>query len=270
MPDLDAITAVWLIKKFLPEWHNAAVVYVNAGATLDKAPPDSNPDIIHVDTGSGMFDHHQTAVATCAARLVLDYLVKKNAVDVRLSPALYRLCEFVTIIDQFGESHFPDAPSDTYDFCLHQIANGLNHTLRDSNTIITIMSANLEAALQIMRNKIRAETEVQKGKKLNSVWGKTLAMETRNEEAVKLAMKMGYELVIRRDPEKGGYRIKSLPSEKSDLSRLYEKITAVDSVGKWYLHQSKNILLNSSSINPDLTPSPLNFEELIEIITSVQ
>lgn len=69
-PDWDAIGSVWLIKKYLAGWQDAAVEFVPAGqrstrvkdidisemAPVVKAGED---EIIHVDTGLGPLDHHQ-------------------------------------------------------------------------------------------------------------------------------------------------------------------------------------------------------------------
>jgi len=266
MPDLDAIASVWLIKKFMPEWKDAPVQFVAAGSTLDKTPPDSNPDITHVDTGNGKFDHHQSNENTCATQLLLTYLIAHHLVDIRLQPALERLVAFVNLTDHFGEVRFPDAPADIYDFSLHQLINGLNHTMNDSNMVIAAVFPLLEATLQNLRNKVRAEEEIKKGQRFQSKWGDSLIMETRNEEAMKLAMKMGINLVIRKDPRNGGVRIKSLPSKTGDLTELYEAIIKKDTVGKWYLHPSKNVLLNTSSINPALIPTQLTLPDIIEII----
>ena len=35
-PDMDAITSVWLIKKFLPGWETATVRFVPAGERIDS------------------------------------------------------------------------------------------------------------------------------------------------------------------------------------------------------------------------------------------
>jgi hypothetical protein len=67
-PDLDAITSVWLVKTYFPGWEEAHMAFVPAGTTLRGEPPDSDPEIIHVDTGFGDFDHHQTDEDTCAAK----------------------------------------------------------------------------------------------------------------------------------------------------------------------------------------------------------
>lgn len=161
-PDLDAIAALWLVKKFMPEWKEADVQFVAAGSTLNNIPPDANPDIIHVDTGNGKFDHHKSNDNTCAAQLVLSYLQKNNLVDIRLHPALDRLVSFVNLTDHFGEVHFPEAPADVYDFSLHQLINGLNHTMNDSRNVIAAVFPLLEATLQNLRNKVRAEEEIKK------------------------------------------------------------------------------------------------------------
>ena len=71
-PDLDAITSIWLIKKFLPGWQDAEVQFAPAGKALDNRSPDENPDIIHVDTGLGKFDHHQSNEKTWWKKSILN------------------------------------------------------------------------------------------------------------------------------------------------------------------------------------------------------
>ncbi len=264
--DLDAVTACWLIKKFLPGWKNAKIVFVHAGSTIDNLPPDTNPNIIHVDTGYGRFDHHQHDQYTCAAKLVFDFLVKKKYVNDKLVLPLERLVDFVNDIDHFAESGFPEATSDRYDFLFSHIVEGLKSTLRDDQKIIDISFDILDAVLQTMKNKVKAEEEIKKALVFKSRWGKTIAMETDNEEALKLALKMGYSLAIRKSPSKGFVRIKTLPQKNLDLTSLYLKLQTADKKASWFLHASKNMLLNGSSKNPDLIPSSLSLRKLIEIV----
>ena len=73
-PDLDAVTSVWLIKRFLPNWQSAQLCFVPAGKTADDKPPKSDPRILHVDTGFGMLDHHQSDEHTSAAKKTYQYL----------------------------------------------------------------------------------------------------------------------------------------------------------------------------------------------------
>src|SRR5690242_9927032 len=69
-PDLDCLTAIWILIRF-GRAGNADLQFVPAGTTLDQQPADASPQIIHVDTGGGRYDHHQRAArGLCAAELV--------------------------------------------------------------------------------------------------------------------------------------------------------------------------------------------------------
>ena len=113
-PDLDAITSVWLVKTFLPGWEEASLAFVPAGTTLEKKPPDDNPEILHVDTGFGKFDHHQTDADTCAARLVLDEVNMHRGRD----EAMERIITLVNDVDHFREAFYPNPTADFWDFGL--------------------------------------------------------------------------------------------------------------------------------------------------------
>src|SRR6476619_7950825 len=70
-PDWDAISSVWLLKKFLAGWQQASVEFVPAGQRSDRVKNKKTEwegaveklgdlEIIQVDTGMGPLDHHQT------------------------------------------------------------------------------------------------------------------------------------------------------------------------------------------------------------------
>ncbi|PIP64831.1 hypothetical protein COW96_00400, partial [Candidatus Roizmanbacteria bacterium CG22_combo_CG10-13_8_21_14_all_33_16] len=40
-PDLDAITACWLVKNFMPGWKNAEIITIPAGTTYQNKIVDS-------------------------------------------------------------------------------------------------------------------------------------------------------------------------------------------------------------------------------------
>lgn len=267
-PDFDASCAAWLIQKFLPGWKDAIIAYVPAGSTLENKPVDENKEIIHVDTGLGQFDHHQTNEYTSAAKLVFDYLVKNEHILSKQIEPVERIINFVTDIDHFGESNFPDATNDRYDFGIYQVIEGLKPTL-DKNELLPYIFNLFDAELQIFKNKVKAEEELKKGLIFQSKWGKCIALETKNEETVKLALKIGFSLVVRKDPEKGNARIKTLPEKKYDLSPVYQKLIKIDPKATWFLHVSKNMLLNSSSKNPTFIPTSLSLQRLIETIKGV-
>lgn len=267
--DLDAITSCWLIKRFLPDWKDAELTFIPAGSTFDDIPPDLKPSIIHVDTGLGQFDHHQTDEYTSASKRVYEYLVGKSHIPSKFQKALDKLITIVNDLDHFGEVNYPEAASDRYDFLLSQIIEGLKTPLHDDKKITEMGFILLDAVFQILKNKVKAEETIKEGFVFHSKWGKSLAIESKNEEAVKLALKSGFKFIVKKDPDRGNARIKTIPDKKLDLTPLYNKIKRYDKKGTWFLHVSKNMLLNSSSKNPNFVPTPLTLQKLIEIIKGV-
>lgn len=269
-PDIDSIASVWLIKRFLPGWKDAEIKFVPAGSTLDDKLPDSNSETIHVDTGMGCFDHHQTNDYISASQLIFSYLKEQNHLKKIYIKPLERMTAQITAFDHFGEVYFPEPTSDHYEFMLHKIIEaGLKSILKDDLIINEIVFPFLDSILNVFVKKINAEVDLKKGYVFTSKWGKSIVIETRNEEIIKLALKMGYSLIAKKDPEKGNIRIKTLPDKKLDLKPLYLKILKHDKKGTWFLHVSGNMLLNSSSKNPNFIPSSLSLKRLIEIIKSV-
>jgi hypothetical protein len=269
-PDMDAATSVWLIQKYLPGWKDAQLEFVPTGSTLNKMEPDADPDIIHVDTGLGKFDHHQFKEKLSASKVVYDYLKKQNCLPIYDIEPLERLTNFVNIIDNFGEVYFPNPTDDVYDFTIYQLVEGLKPTMPGNEDLIRFISSALEGILQVLINKMRAEKEIPHGMVIPISWGKALVIESKNEELVKLAQKMGYQLVARKDPARGFIRIKCIPEEKYDLTALHDKILKKDKTGTWFLHASKHMLLNGSSKNPDFfKASSLSLQDLIELIREI-
>lgn len=269
-PDLDAIASVWLIKKYLPDWNDAQIKFVPSGTTLDNQLPDTDKNVIHVDTGLGKFDHHQINDYTSATKLVFKYLVGREYVEEREIKALEKIIEYVNSTDHFAEVFYYEPDADRYDFMIRQLVDGLKVINREETKLIEIIFQLLEAVLIVFKNKVSAEEEIVNGFVFQSYLGKSLAIESKNEEAVKLALKKGFTLVIRRHPEVGFTRIKTLPDKKYTLKPIYEKILIKDKVGSWFFHISGHMLLNGSSGNPKLIPTTLSLNKIIEIVKSIR
>ena len=265
-PDLDAITSLWLIVRNHHGWEQPHFEFVLAGKTLNDADPDDDRDIIHVDTGLGQFDHHQLEERTSASRRILDFLKEKGNLRKSNIEALDRIVDVVTLYDNFGEAKFHEPESDIYNFSLSEVINGLKAMLQDDLKTVEMTFPFLDGLLYNMKNKIGAKIDLKMGLSIQTSFGKSLFLETSNDEAMKLALKIGYTFVVRKDPDRGYVRIKTFPEPEYDLTKLYEKILEVDKEGSWFLHQSKNMLLNGSSKNLDMKASPLTLARLIEIM----
>ncbi len=267
-PDLDALTSSWLIKKYYPGWKNAIIKLVPAGSTLGHKDPDADPEIIHVDTGFGKFDHHQADEFTSASMLVYKFLTSEKNISLKDNEALGRFITLVTELDHFREYFYPDPSADRYNILLHEIIEGLKSTL-DDQELINLSFQLLNSALSNFKNKINAEREIKKGFIFRTYLGKSVILETKNSEAGKLAMKNGFNLVITKNPDKGYVRIKSPPVKNADLTPVYKKVLKLDPHASWFFHSSKRMLINGSAKNPSMKPSALTIPKLIEIAKSV-
>jgi hypothetical protein len=263
-PDLDAITSVWLIKTFFPGWEEANLGFVPAGNTLGGKPPDDTAEIIHVDTGFGKFDHHQTNADICAALLVYEEVKKLHGVD----PAMERLLAVVNDVDHFREVFFPNPTADFWDLGLVTQIDGWRLIYSDNPMkIVDLGMQSLDGIYKTFQNKVWAEKELkEKGVEFETQWGKGIGVETANDETVHLAQKMGYVVAVRKDPKKGYLRIKSLPKDEIDLTSVYNTLKAAEPDATWFLHASHHMVLNGSSKNPDMRPTKKSLQQIIDVL----
>ncbi|OGG14591.1 hypothetical protein A2773_02275 [Candidatus Gottesmanbacteria bacterium RIFCSPHIGHO2_01_FULL_39_10] len=271
MPDLDAISSVWLLKRFMPGWDKAQVAFVPAGSTLGEDVVDSDPSILHVDTGLGQLDHHQTDEDTCAAKRTLEYIVdyELRTKNQKLKDeALERLVEIVNDIDHFRDAYYPNPAADFYDFSLVGQLDGWKLLFPDDNQkLVDLGMVALDGIYKKLQDKVWASREIEeKGVDFTTKWGKALGIETVNDEVVRLGQKMGYVLVVRKDPNKDYARIKALPNSKADLESAYKKLKKLDASATWYLHVSHKMLLNGSMKNPKTKPTKLTLREIIDVL----
>ncbi len=288
MPDLDAITSVWLIKSFLSGWENAEVRFVPAGTRYPGTLPGEKvkeaieklgeDELIHVDTGLGPLDHHQTRdTNVCGASLTWDY-VRKNGqmfqneetsekVQDR-EQAISRMVNIIVDDDHFKQVFYPNPNADYYEFMLGDILDGLKHQKPDQDQhYVDFISNCLDAILHNFENKIWAENEIKdKGEKFESKFGSAIAFETINDDVIKMSQKMGFSVVVRKDPRKGYVRIKASPASDVDLTNTYEQLKKMDPDATWFLHVSRKMLLNGTPKNPKMKPTRLSVGDIISVL----
>lgn len=267
-PDLDGIPAIWLLKKFHPDFGDCKLVFVPAGSTLNDQAVDSDPDIVHVDTGLGMFDHHQTDDFTCAAQLVHEYLVREGYMDEK-DEAMKRLINILTELDHGWDNwKWENAADDRYEFMLHNILFGwkVTNPKQEEKYVEWVCSA-LDAIYAVLKSKVKADEELSKAKEFDTKWGKGIAVESGNSTVLDLAIKKGYAVVVAKDPRKGNVRITGSNAKDVDLTKAYEAAKEKDPDATWFLHASKVLLRNGSTRNPTMTPTKLSLDEMIKILS---
>ena len=276
-PDVDAITSVWLLRRFLSGWSDTEVAFVPAGKTLDNDIVDSDKDIMHVDTGLGRLDHHQIDEDTCAARKTMEYIAAQNKNLGKRNnksfpdKALERMVDIVNDIDHFHEVYYPNPTADYYDFNLIAIFDGLKLIYPDDHKkLIDLGLEMLDGIYKTFQNKVWAEKEIkEQGVEFRTKWGKGLGVETINDEVVRVAQRQGYIIAVRKDPKKGYVRIKAQPQSGVDFTSCYNRYKRKDPDATWYLHPGRKMILNGSMKNPATRATKLTLREIIKVLKSV-
>lgn len=290
-PDWDAIGSVWLIKKFLAGWETSEVKFVPAGQRVssikNKVLSIKNPiekigddEVIHVDTGLTPLDHHQVQdVNVSAASLTWDFVrsgMEKtgNKLTQEHIEAISRVVKIIVDTDHFKEVYWKDAAADYHEFSLLGLLEGFKLFKQGQDMeYLNFGILCLDALIHTFENRIWAEKEIEKGIEFKTKYGKGMGFETLNDTVLKLAQKMGYVLVVRKDPRKGYVRIKTLPGVKGnkglDLTLAYEKLRKIDPDATWFLHISKKMLLNGTPKNPKMRPTKLSLTEIIRVLERI-
>ena len=218
-PDLDAIGAAWLLVRFLKnEFGDASFAFVPAGSTYKNMVVDSDPNIVHVDTGGGKFDHHDKVRAELSATVLVYRYVLKKVKDLSKDNALKSLVDFVNEIDHFGEYNWPDPTNTRYAFMLSNVITSLHALNIYSNTDVVELSFKyLDSVYQYLKDFFRSKNEIKDGYEFYSRYGRGIALESGSDSIMKLAQMMGYDLVVRKDPRTGFMKIKSAPKDGVNL-----------------------------------------------------
>jgi hypothetical protein len=274
-PDLDAVCAVWLLKRFdAQNFADAKIGFVNPGEKMDLTTAEEYGvqlhEITYVDTGYGKFDHHQPDRAMqkiSAATLVYDHICQIHP-EKEDDQALRAVVDFTNDIDHFGEIFWPEAQATRYMLMIHELIKG--HEYTDPHNDDSQMHFGLQCldnAYAILTQHFKAlEIIEHKGEEIEIRDGKALILLTRNDDTIKVAQKQGYMLVARKDPKQGHIRIKARPDAPFDLKPIYERIKEADTKGSWFYHGSGKMLLNGSRKKRDQIPSPLTAEQIKVLI----
>lgn len=275
VPDLDAIASTWLLKTFDQQHYGEArFEFVDPGRQLDEDRQRelqvTSAEITHVDTGLGEFDHHQPdrgQTYVCAATLVHDYLCQLHP-DLKTDHALQTIVNFINEIDHLHEIYWPDASNHRYGFMIHELLEGMEAMqLHDDDSLLHFGMTCLDAIYAHLTQTIKAEELLaQKAYFFEIKEIRCAAIETENDDVIKVAQKQGIMMVVRKDPQKGFVRIKVRPDSKLDLKPVYDEVVKRDPLANWYYHQSGKMLLNGSSKHRNQNPSRLTLAEVVSII----
>lgn len=270
-PDLDAITSLWLFIRFdQSHYGDAHLEFIPASTTYKNLPVDSDPDVVHVDVGYGRFDHHMPGgYETCASKLVYEHLVAQGLVAPS-DTAIRQMVDFSLAIDRFEDSSWDEPLAIRYAYTLHEVIPAL-HTLAvmDNESVARYVFIYLDGVYQRLKQVVKAEEEIKGGVEFSWEKGRGIALLSGSSEAIKIAQKQGFSLVILKHPDYGHMRIKAVPEKNIDLTPLYDKILKHDRPDQWFLHPSKQMLLNGSDKSSPKEPTHLGIDEVVALVKEV-
>jgi hypothetical protein len=189
--------------------------------------------------------------------------------------AVTRLVAVIVDTDHFKEVFWKDAAEDYQELNFLGILDGLKQIKQNQDQkFVDFGIVCLDALTAQFENRIWAEKEIkEKGIKFETRYGSGIGFETLNDTVLKLSQKMGYRIVLRKDPRKKYVRIKTLPAQGTDrgvdLTLAYEQLRKIDPDATWFLHISKKMLLNGTPKNPKMRPTKLSLQEIIKVLEKI-
>ncbi|HWQ12848.1 MAG TPA: hypothetical protein VNL77_08610 [Roseiflexaceae bacterium] len=253
-PDLDCLTAIWILVRFGGA-SGAELQFVPAGATLAGRPPDADPQVVHVDTGGGRFDHHRPgAQATCAADLVRRAVAPRDAALARMVAQVCRL------------DNATAPPGDQGCFGVGALVSGYTLLFPERpHQVAQAMLPNLDAWYEHEARQLRLEAAFERRLEFETRWGLGIAMESADGGSSRLAYGRGAVLYAYRDGN-GWMGVAAQARSQVDLSPVYRALRHKDAGADWYLHPNRRLLLCGTAKAPPRTPSRLSLEELVRVI----
>ncbi|HLB12954.1 MAG TPA: hypothetical protein VJO15_08360 [Dehalococcoidia bacterium] len=256
-PDLDSICSIWILKRF-GGYADAELAFIPTGTTLNGRPADSDPEIIHVDTGRGRFDHHQEDVHShhiCSAKLVWKAVRPTDT-------AMGRVVDYVT--QQDNGLIEPWLEGDRWGW--GGLMRGLNlHDPDDPRKVVEAMLPIMDAWYAWAQELEEVDRQFANRIEFETPWGKGAAFEGDLGGIRGYSFRHGAVVFVRRTTQ-GWIGIEGRVRHNVDLTPVYQRLRGLEPEADWFLHASKRLVLCGSWKSPAVHPSRLSLMETVEIL----
>ncbi|MBI4036205.1 hypothetical protein HY383_04610 [Candidatus Daviesbacteria bacterium] len=255
-PHLDDIAAIWLFKKYHPDFKEAKIEFVSA--SRDLAAKEENEDKIFLGTGGGKFDEHKEGLLTCAGSLVYEYLKQEGYIPEGIAQkALEKLVEWNKLIDT-GKA--PDSQFD--EFSIQSFIRTKDNSSESSLKSVELGEEILNRILEVLKKREQSIIDWEKRVEFESKFGKSFAVSSETVDR-EFCREQGGDLYLMYDPK---YTSVQFFAPNKDIEAIYTRVKELDSEASWFLHQSHHMVICGSSSAPDSKPTRLSFEQLIEAV----
>lgn len=258
-PHLDDICALWLFKKYHPDFGDTKVEFISA--SHDKVSQETE-DKVFVGTGGGRFDEHKEGLDTCAGSLVYEFLKEKQLLpkDILTQRALEKLINWNLLIDT-GKAASPQFD----EFSVQSFIRTKDNSAQTSLKSVEMGREILDRILEVLKRKEQSIIDWEKRKEFETKFGKSYGVvsETVDRE---FCREQDGSLYLMYDPK---FKSVQFFGPEVDLEPTYKKVKELDTEASWFLHQSHHMVICGSSSAPDSKPTKLSFEELIEVVKNL-
>src|SRR3989344_1492936 len=167
-PHLDDIAAIWLFKRFNPDFKEAEVQYISADH--GNKGLEEKEGTVYVGVGRGEFDEHKGDLEDCAASLVWKNIKTQVSLDDLQKAALDELVDWVRLGDlgKLKDLPYPDFSVPGF----LRVGGGEEDSLKNMNLGVEI----LDRIFKILTNKQKAKKEWEKAVSFPTKWGQGWAV----------------------------------------------------------------------------------------------
>jgi len=273
--DFDALFAAWLFVRNVSFAKYAKFDFVKIGETWKNQPVDSDPAIVHIDTGGGKFDHHG-GKAKSATRIMVTELGLED------DPALKKLLALIEAYEKADKMEFY-APS--------QLITGWYYLYRSNPKLVVERSFEVFDILygqEKQRIEIEEKSDKVEWRKAN---GKKIAILDEIPQLRDWCFDNGADIVVWKNTNNGVpyYGIQVSRNQDILLNKVVAALRRTEAVARmidlgdvdieaieeiaelpgWYLHHSGKLVLCGSRKKPlkKHEVSQLTFKQIIKTIS---
>ena len=273
-PHLDEIVAIWLIKKFHPDFKNLQIDFVPSGnpgeITYEGKLPDTDPNMIFLGVGAGKFDEHwgeKSDVTT--ADLIWNWLESLNYLpDSELEKNALKQISVFAYKDDTGQ--LKNFDQELVDFSITNIISASNHSTNSANTV-DLGIRMLDCLFPLFVKKQEAAKAFEQRIDFQSIWGKASAIDSElipGDPFDALTYNSGGILMILVDNKFGYRQFRAKSDSPVDLTEVFEKVRKMEPEVDWWLHPNKRLLVSGGNVTAgkEMPVSKLTRDKLIELV----
>jgi hypothetical protein len=260
-PHLDEVVAIWLLRRFDPEFKVCQYQFI---PYFSQMP--AGPQYVGVGYGGGKYDEHQIKTNhTSATKLVHDDLCQRGLIpdDGWTPEALDILVGYSDRVDR-GLTMVED--NEGWPFSPPSIIRSHIERTKDDRDALRFGLELIDNIMTELVDQAKFKADWAKRIKFDTPWGPGAGIESDFLFSDTYAYTHGYIARIQKHLSESIVSIKVNPTKDIDLTPVYEKLIALEP-DSWYLHQAKKMVISNIDPSTDRQPSKLTLHQLIDLVT---